>query len=53
MWGKHNFVDVDEHGNMCVFELEQKLQIAERAGKLPKVVTPVHLWSTMQYGQNT
>ena len=37
-----DFVDVDEHGNMCVFELEQKLQIAERAGKLPKVVTPVH-----------
>ena len=24
-----DFADVDEHGNMCVFELEQKLQIAE------------------------
>lgn len=39
-----DFVDIDPlTGNMSVGALEQKLVGAERAGKLPKVVVPVHL----------
>ena len=39
-----DFVDVEpETGNMCPESLAIKLSIAEQAGKLPKVVIPVHL----------
>ena len=39
-----DFVDVDANSwNMCPVKLEQKLVIAEAAGRLPKVVVPVHL----------
>lgn len=39
-----DFVDIDERTyNMSVKCLAQKLAIADRAGKLPKVVIPVHL----------
>lgn len=39
-----DFVDIDPHTyNLCPQKLEQKLLDAERAGKLPKVVVPVHL----------
>lgn len=39
-----DFVDIDPRTyNMCATALEQKLQQAERAGRLPKVVVPVHL----------
>lgn len=39
-----DFVDIDPRTyNMDPFELEQKLIIAEREGRLPKVVVPVHL----------
>ena len=38
------FVDIDENNyNMSVSALEQKLQDAEKIGKLPKIVVPVHL----------
>lgn len=38
-----DFVDIDPHTyNMSVAELEQKLQVAKRQGRLPKVVIPVH-----------
>lgn len=41
---KVDFVDIDPRTyNMCPVELEHKLQKAERDGKLPKVVVPVHL----------
>jgi UDP-4-amino-4,6-dideoxy-N-acetyl-beta-L-altrosamine transaminase len=40
---KVDFVDVDRRsGNMCVEALAQKLTDAERRGRLPKVVVPVH-----------
>ena len=39
-----DFVDIDPAtGLMSVTALEQKLQVAEREGALPKVVVPVHL----------
>ena len=39
-----DFVDIDaDTWNMSVPELERKLAAAERAGRLPKVVIPVHL----------
>ena len=38
-----DFVDVEpDTGNMSVDELEKKLELAKREGKLPKVVIPVH-----------
>ena len=38
-----DFVDIDpESYNMCPKALEDKLLIAEREGRLPKVVVPVH-----------
>lgn len=39
-----DFVDIDPRTyNICPQALERKLIIAERAGRLPKVVVPVHL----------
>jgi len=39
-----DFVDVDPHTyNMSVERLAEKLELASRAGRLPKVVIPVHL----------
>jgi UDP-4-amino-4,6-dideoxy-N-acetyl-beta-L-altrosamine transaminase len=39
-----DFVDIDPRTyNMCPEALERKLQQAEREGRLPKVVVPVHL----------
>lgn len=39
-----DFVDIDPHTyNMSVERLSEKLQKAEKLGKLPKVVIPVHL----------
>ncbi|SSW69709.1 GDP-perosamine synthase [Achromobacter veterisilvae] len=39
-----DFVDVDSRTyNLCPVALERKLEQAEREGKLPKVVVPVHL----------
>jgi UDP-4-amino-4,6-dideoxy-N-acetyl-beta-L-altrosamine transaminase len=42
--GAHvDFVDIEpDTGNMCAVELARKLDIAEKEGKLPKVVIPVH-----------
>ena len=38
-----DFVDIDPATlNMCPKKLEEKLQTAEKSGKLPKVVVPVH-----------
>ena len=38
-----DFVDIDPHTyNLCVKALQDKLIIAEKEGKLPKVVVPVH-----------
>ena len=38
-----DFVDIDPHTyNLCAIELEKKLVAAEKLGKLPKVVIPVH-----------
>lgn len=38
-----DFVDIDPKTyNLCAKELEKKLIIAEEAGKLPKIVVPVH-----------
>ncbi len=40
---KVDFVDIEpDTGNMCAIELAKKLYIAEKEGKLPKVVIPVH-----------
>ena len=39
-----DFVDIDPaNGNMCAAKLADKLVQARRAGRLPKVVIPVHL----------
>ena len=39
-----DFVDIDRHTyNLSPIALEHKLQAAEREGRLPKVVVPVHL----------
>jgi UDP-4-amino-4,6-dideoxy-N-acetyl-beta-L-altrosamine transaminase len=39
-----DFVDIDPRTyNMCPEALERKLQQAEREGRLPKIVVPVHL----------
>jgi UDP-4-amino-4,6-dideoxy-N-acetyl-beta-L-altrosamine transaminase len=39
-----DFVDIDPRTyNLCPIELEKKLKEAEKTGKLPKVVVPVHL----------
>ena len=39
-----DFVDIDPRTyNLCVERLAEKLDVAEKAGKLPKVVIPVHL----------
>ena len=39
-----DFVDTDPRTyNLCPAKLEEKLIFAERAGKLPKIVVPVHL----------
>lgn len=39
-----DFVDIDPHTyNLCPLALAQKLEQAEREGRLPKVVVPVHL----------
>lgn len=39
-----DFVDIDPRTwNLCPVALERKLEQAERAGRLPKVVVPVHL----------
>ena len=41
---KVDFVDIDRHDwNLCPKALEEKLIIAEREGRLPKIVVPVHL----------
>lgn len=41
---KVDFVDIDPHTyNLCPRALERKLQQAEREGRLPKIVIPVHL----------
>ena len=41
---KVDFVDIDpESFNMCPEALAEKLEIAERDGRLPKVLIPVHL----------
>jgi UDP-4-amino-4,6-dideoxy-N-acetyl-beta-L-altrosamine transaminase len=41
---KVDFVDIDPNTfNLCPAALEEKLQAAEKAGRLPKVVIPVHL----------
>ena len=38
-----DFIDIDPHTyNLCAKALEEKLIIAEKEGKLPKVVVPVH-----------
>lgn len=38
-----DFVDIDPATfNMCSEKLEEKLQAAEKVGKLPKIVVPVH-----------
>lgn len=40
---KVDFVDIDPQTyNMCAKELEEKLVRAEKSGKLPKIVVPVH-----------
>ncbi len=42
-----DFVDIDPHSwNMCPQALEKKLAVAEKTGRLPKVVVPVHLCGT-------
>ena len=39
-----DFVDIDPRTyNLCPKALEEKLEAAEKAGRLPKVVVPVHL----------
>lgn len=39
-----DFVDIDPRTyNLCPLRLEDKLMAAERAGRLPKIVVPVHL----------
>ena len=39
-----DFVDIDPRSfNMCAVALEKKLVAAERAGRLPKIVVPVHM----------
>lgn len=39
-----DFVDIDPRTyNLCPVKLEEKLVAAEKAGKLPKIVVPVHL----------
>jgi UDP-4-amino-4,6-dideoxy-N-acetyl-beta-L-altrosamine transaminase len=39
-----DFVDIDPRTyNLCPSKLEEKLITAEKAGKLPKIVVPVHL----------
>jgi|TARA_Y100000588_G_scaffold251426_1_gene265911 UDP-4-amino-4,6-dideoxy-N-acetyl-beta-L-altrosamine transaminase len=39
-----DFVDIDPHTyNLCPVALQAKLEIAERVGRLPKVVVAVHL----------
>lgn len=41
---KVDFVDIDPRTyNLCPNALEKKLELAERAGRLPKIVVPVHL----------
>ena len=41
--GDVDFVDIDERTyNLCPRALARKLDVAERAGKLPKIVVPVH-----------
>lgn len=41
---KVDFVDIDPRTyNLCPKALERKLEQAERAGRLPKIVVPVHL----------
>jgi UDP-4-amino-4,6-dideoxy-N-acetyl-beta-L-altrosamine transaminase len=38
-----DFVDIDPHSyNMCPRELRRKLEAARSAGRLPKIVAPVH-----------
>jgi UDP-4-amino-4,6-dideoxy-N-acetyl-beta-L-altrosamine transaminase len=42
-----DFVDIDPHSwNMCPQALGKKLAVAEKAGRLPKIVVPVHLCGT-------
>ena len=39
-----DFVDIDPRTyNICPFRLEEKLRVAEKNGRLPKIVVPVHL----------
>lgn len=39
-----DFVDINlQTNNMCPFALEQKLEEAQKIGKLPKVIIPVHM----------
>jgi len=39
-----DFVDIDPRSfNICPVELEKKLEIAKRNGRLPKIVIPVHM----------
>lgn len=41
---KVDFVDIDSRtGGLCPEALQEKLELAEREGKLPKIVIPVHL----------
>ena len=38
-----DFIDIDPHTfNMCLYDLEKKLDQAQKAKRLPKIVTPVH-----------
>lgn len=42
-----DFVDINQYSwNMCPVALEKKLTAAEKEGKLPKIVVPVHLCGT-------
>ncbi|MBC2770572.1 UDP-4-amino-4,6-dideoxy-N-acetyl-beta-L-altrosamine transaminase [Pusillimonas minor] len=42
-----DFVDIDPHSwNMCPQALAKKLAVAEKAGRLPRIVVPVHLCGT-------
>tara|TARA_Y100001968_G_scaffold271191_1_gene262728 strand:+ start:6927 stop:8081 length:1155 start_codon:yes stop_codon:yes gene_type:complete len=39
-----DFIDISlETGNLCVDHLKEKLQLAELSGRLPKIITIVHL----------
>ena len=44
---KVDFIDIDINtGLLCIKSLKKKLEIAAKAGLLPKIVVPVHLAGT-------